>query len=158
MSSRKRHNSSEEDYSDHESEKPQAKKEHKETEEQTKRCRDDAEEEAGEVSMSIEDTNKLRLKLGLAPLDMGTSKAPESTSGDPNDKVLIHEGVAVHHRPAVNLTNIKKEEKIKEKIETMQKKREVYGKVLKKTKGLADSSSDEDTSDWLQKHRVNPNK
>lgn len=81
-------------------------------------------------SLSIEETNKLRAKLGLKPLnvDSGSSgKAEEKSYADRADT----------HRPATNLAAKKNEEKMREKMEAIREKRKV-NKKLKKVKGLGE--------------------
>ncbi|KAK2723098.1 hypothetical protein QYM36_003332 [Artemia franciscana] len=91
---------------------------------------------AGE-SLSIEETNKLRIKLGLKPLDVGEGKS--------EDKKDVH-------KPAINLREKKEAEKLRQKLKERQQKRKVE-KKLKSVKSLAESD-DEDTSEWVQKMRM----
>lgn len=95
-------------------------------------------------SLSIEETNRLRAKLGLKPLDL-----PESKGGD-DGKPKKSEGV---HKPPVNLAEIKKTEKLKEKMENRKRQRELKSK-LSRVKGLGESDSDDGgASAWVAKSR-----
>ncbi|CAJ0586117.1 unnamed protein product, partial [Mesorhabditis spiculigera] len=81
-----------------------------------------------DFSLSIQETNKLRAQLGLAPLEEDTGPKAD------------------------NWGDKKRDDAIKEKIEVAKKKREVYSKVLK-SRGLADDSSDDEASGWVTKQR-----
>jgi len=98
-------------------------------------------------SLSIEETNRLRAKLGLKPLDVPDAKGAGGDDGKPKKS----EGV---HRPPVNLSEIKKTEKLKEKMENRKRQRELSSK-LSRVKGLGESDSDDDggASAWVQKSR-----
>ncbi|TKR89556.1 hypothetical protein L596_013639 [Steinernema carpocapsae] len=105
-------------------------------------------------SASIEETNKMRAQLGLAPLELDDRpKIKESESGDPNEKVIVEDGFEFRHKPADNLTAAKQEFKIKEKLEASKAARKIQSKVLA-SKGLADSDSeDESAAAWTAKMR-----
>lgn len=95
------------------------------------------------LSLSIEDTNKLRAKLGLKPLDVGGS-------GDSNTKSSENQDV---HVPAINLSEKLNTEKLREKMLIMKEKRKVKDK-LRTVKGLGDSDSDDDdVFSWVKKSR-----
>jgi U4/U6.U5 tri-snRNP-associated protein 1 len=105
-------------------------------------------------SMSIEETNKMRASLGLAPLEIDDGpKIRESESGDPKEKIVTEDGMEFVHKPSENLAQKKKTEKIKEKLELQKQKRIVQSKL--KSKGLADTSSDEEENaeTWVEKQR-----
>uniref|UniRef100_A0A914YLS1 U4/U6.U5 tri-snRNP-associated protein 1 n=1 Tax=Panagrolaimus superbus TaxID=310955 RepID=A0A914YLS1_9BILA len=104
--------------------------------------------------MSIEETNKMRASLGLAPLEVDDGpKIRESESGDPKEKIVTEDGMDFVHKPSENLAQKKKSEKIKEKLELQKQKRIVQSKL--KSKGLADTSSDEEENaeSWVDKQR-----
>uniref|UniRef100_A0A0K0EJC8 SART-1 family protein n=1 Tax=Strongyloides stercoralis TaxID=6248 RepID=A0A0K0EJC8_STRER len=106
----------------------------------------------GSESISIEETNRIRAELGLAPLEVNDSgKKNEPKVGKDGETIIIENGVEIHCKPSENLAHKQEVEKIKEKLETSKRKRKVYEKVLKKDKGLAESDSDEDVSNWLEK-------
>ena len=91
----------------------------------------------------MEDTNKLRAKLGLKPLDAPGEKRDESR---PAKKADVHV-------PAVNLVAIKKTEQLREKMAQIKEKRRI-NKMLGKVKTLADSDDDEDNVlSWVKKSR-----
>uniref|UniRef100_A0A7E4VMJ8 PAPA-1 domain-containing protein n=1 Tax=Panagrellus redivivus TaxID=6233 RepID=A0A7E4VMJ8_PANRE len=107
-------------------------------------------------SMSIEETNALRAKLGMAPL-VEEEAAPtmrESESGGAAEKVVTQDGIEFVHKAAVSVTQTKLSEKLKEKLETHAAKRKVQSKVLK-SKGLADSSDEEEggVESWIEAQR-----
>ena len=101
-------------------------------------------------SLSIEETNKLRAKLGLAPLDLpGSSKktAEEEASYEKRGEVFVK---------TENISDKIETEKIKERLAAQREKRRILDK-LSKTKGLADSSSSSDDEEgavsWVEKSR-----
>ncbi|XP_067943519.1 U4/U6.U5 tri-snRNP-associated protein 1-like [Watersipora subatra] len=96
---------------------------------------------AGE-NLSIEETNALRLKLGLKPLDTAPKDANE-------EKESLKDDI---HKPAVNIADVKRTEKLKEKMAVAKDKRKLNQK-LGKVKGLADSDSDDDVSKWVKKQK-----
>ena len=106
-------------------------------------------------SLSIEETNKLRLKLGLKPLDVGSnnaggSSAAPATEEDGEEAPNKKEDV---HVPAINIGEIKKTAKLREKMETQRQKRKTAQKLSKiKTLGESDDD-DDDISKWLDKSR-----
>ncbi|XP_061162474.1 U4/U6.U5 tri-snRNP-associated protein 1-like isoform X2 [Saccostrea echinata] len=100
---------------------------------------------SGDVSLSIEETNRIRAKLGLKPLDVG----PEKKQTD--DGFLITKEGDVH-KPALSLTEKKETEKLKERIQKMKDKRKIKDQ-LGKVKTLGESDSDDDTTAWVKKSR-----
>lgn len=97
---------------------------------------DDAAKTSEELSLSVNDTNKLREKLGLKPLAEGDS----STQAEA-DMILDEE------------RRIKDQEKVAEKIAKAKDKREYTKKSGKK--GIAEEVEDEDmvTANWVKKMR-----
>lgn len=97
------------------------------------------------LSLSIEETNKLRAKLGLKPLDApGTSE--ESVKKEDDDV----------HAPPLNLGDLKRTEELKEKVKQMKEKRRLGTKLGKvKTLATADDGGDDDGSAlaWVMKSR-----
>jgi U4/U6.U5 tri-snRNP-associated protein 1 len=95
--------------------------------------------------LSIEETNKLRAKLGLKPLKMDEPKKscpageePESVEGG---------GVQMDgfvHKPAGNISKTKKEEELREKIRLRREKRQLESKLASKAPLLAAKDDDED--------------
>merc|ERR1712013_294569 len=101
-------------------------------------------------SLSIEETNKLRAKLGLKPLnvDSGSGKKEEKSYEDRGDV----------HRPASNISDKKNEEKMREKMEAIREKRKI-NKKLKKVKGLGEEDDPvlDSAAAWVAKSRVKEN-
>merc|ERR1712050_16018 len=109
---------------------------------------EEKEEEKGAENMSIEETNKLRAKLGLAPLEINNDQKAEDGS------IMGNDGTAFHHVPAESITAKKKSDKLRSKIEDRRKQREIKSK-LSKIKGLGEASSDEEggVKAWVNKSR-----
>lgn len=103
----------------------------------------------GVESLSISETNKLRAKLGLKPLDVGSSEASSSKKDDGKKKDDLGE---FYHKPAENLFEKAEREKIRTKIVEHREKRLLQTK-LSKVKPLGESDSDEDMLDWVDKNR-----
>ncbi|XP_050669681.1 U4/U6.U5 tri-snRNP-associated protein 1 [Leptidea sinapis] len=104
-----------------------------------------AQPSSNQESLSIEETNKLRAKLGLKPLEV-----TEKTADDGKIKDDLGE---FYHKPAANITQQKKTEKIRERLEERKEKRKLEKKL--KTTLLVDevASDDEDASAWVKKSR-----
>lgn len=98
-----------------------------------------------QVSLSIEETNKLRAKLGLKPLDV------DNTSKDDPNKIKDDLG-EFYHKPALNNNEKIKAQKLREKIGTQKEKRLIEAN-LSKTKTLGECESDDDTQAWINKTR-----
>jgi len=76
-------------------------------------------------SLSIEDTNRIRAKLGLKPLSVGNSSSTDGTSAKKDDFV---------HAPAEDLWKKKKESELRDKLQARKEKRTIekkYSKVRK---------------------------
>jgi len=97
---------------------------------------DSAAKSSEELSLSVNETNKLREKLGLKPLVEG-----ESSSQAEADMILNEE------------RRIKEQEKVAAKIAKAKEKREYSKKSGKKT--IADEVEDDDmvTANWVKKMR-----
>ncbi|GMH35392.1 hypothetical protein BSKO_03260 [Bryopsis sp. KO-2023] len=92
----------------------------------------------GDLSMSVDETNKLRLKLGLKPLEVGKPKREQALE----KKAREERAEAEKARETIAL---------KEKIEEAKKRRRI-NKSLEGVKGLGEASSgDEDVEDWVEK-------
>ncbi|XP_051166098.1 U4/U6.U5 tri-snRNP-associated protein 1 [Leptopilina boulardi] len=98
-----------------------------------------------QLSLSVEETNKLRAKLGLAPLDV--HDAPKS---DLN--VFKDDLGEFHHKPAPNKKDEARAKKIKEKLSIWREKRQIETK-LAKVKKLGESDSEDDARTWIEKNR-----
>ena len=110
-----------------------------------------------EISLSIEETNKLREKLGLKPLNISENDSKASKQkkkdelADKTDKEFAHleiiPGSEVRHKPAESLTQNISADKLRDKLKRKREKRKQESKLLA-VKSLADSS-DEDASSWV---------
>lgn len=108
----------------------------------------------GGLELSIEETNRIRAKLGLKPLEVNYPapvKAEGVEGNDGEDAPFVTEDGDVH-KPAVNITAQKETDKFKEKMERMKEKRKLNQK-LSKVKTLGESDSDDDVSSWVKKSR-----
>ncbi|WKY09228.1 hypothetical protein Q1695_001970 [Nippostrongylus brasiliensis] len=101
-------------------------------------------------SLSIEETNKLRAKLGLAPLEVDDGS--KTREGEDGAMIHIEDGFEFRHKKPENWAEKKKEQEMKEKLELAKKKRQLYEKVLV-AKGIAESDSDDDAEGWVEKMR-----
>lgn len=104
-------------------------------------------------SLSIEETNKLRAKLGLKPLQLddgaSSSKKKTSAEGEPMHKDEWGEFV---HKPANNLSEKLQAEKLREKFRQNKEKRALEQK-MKRVKTLGESDEDDDISKWVDTSR-----
>lgn len=97
-----------------------------------------------EVSLSIAETNKLRAKLGLKPLEDDSAKAADGDdSYDKRPEVFVKTD---------NISDKIEAEKVKERVSVVREKRK-YAEKLRATKALADSDSDEDVVSWVDRQR-----
>ncbi|XP_026733023.1 U4/U6.U5 tri-snRNP-associated protein 1 [Trichoplusia ni] len=94
-------------------------------------------------SLSVDDTNKLRAKLGLKPLEHAEKPAEDGKIKDDLGEF--------YHKPAANISQQKKSEKIREKLELRKEKRKIEQKL--QTTLLAEESEDDDAAAWVQKSR-----
>ncbi|CAL8331215.1 unnamed protein product [Lota lota] len=95
---------------------------------------------SGDASLSIEDTNKLRAKLGLKPLEMNENKKELGTKEEP----LVAE--------TINPIHIKKQKEMREKLAALKEKR-IRNQKLGKVKTLAEDDWLDDTTAWVEKNR-----
>ncbi|CAG9530104.1 unnamed protein product [Cercopithifilaria johnstoni] len=106
-----------------------------------------------EESISIEETNRLRLSLGLSPLEVNSGpKEREVEGSEGTEKVYKEDGMEFVHKKAEHLGEKKRAEEMREKLLVVRDKRKLYEKVLK-VKPLAESDSEEDTASWVAKNR-----
>lgn len=106
--------------------------------------------------MSIEETNKLRAKLGLKPLEVDGAKEGLSL---PKPKVVVDgnelrkdEWGEFYHKPANNISEKLHADKLREKFRQNKEKRAMEQK-LKATKTLGESDEDDDVIKWVDKNR-----
>lgn len=112
--------------------------------------------------MSIEETNKLRAKLGLKPLEVGPSVTASANSRqDENEerdeatadlKRVKDDWGEFYHKPAGQFNEKSEVEKLREKIQSKRDKRKIEQK-LARIKTLGESDSDDDPSKWVEKNR-----
>ncbi|XP_060792301.1 U4/U6.U5 tri-snRNP-associated protein 1 isoform X1 [Neoarius graeffei] len=96
---------------------------------------------AGDASLSIEETNKLRAKLGLKPLELNEPKKELGTKEEP----LLAE--------VINPVQIRQQNEIREKLAALKEKR-LLNQKLGKVKTLADDDPWlDDTVAWVEKSR-----
>lgn len=108
-------------------------------------------------SLSIEDTNKLRAKLGLKPLEFDKSAA--STSSSSSKPKVNAEGNQLHkdewgefyHKPANNIAQKLHADKLREKFRQNKEKRALEKKL--KIKTLGEDDEDDDVTNWVDKSR-----
>lgn len=117
------------------------------------------------MSLSIDETNKLRASLGLKPLtvDSNASANPDAPKSSNSDENFVH-------KPAVNITEKKRTEQVLEKLSLQKEKRMLQEKfryvysrlytfnrfrlifVFSATSTLASESAESATS-WVEKMR-----
>ncbi|GAB0096818.1 U4/U6.U5 tri-snRNP-associated protein 1 [Sergentomyia squamirostris] len=110
--------------------------------------------------LSIQETNKLRAKLGLKPLEVDHAPPArekpteeEIKSGDSLLKKHKDDLGEFLHKPATNISELKQAEKIREKIKERKEKRQLEA-ALTTTKPLAASDDEEDDLvAWVDKTR-----
>ncbi|KAJ3615028.1 hypothetical protein NHX12_018596 [Muraenolepis orangiensis] len=95
---------------------------------------------SGDASLSIEETNKLRAKLGLKPLEFNENKKELGTKEEPLVAVTI------------NPIHIKKQKEMREKLAALKEKR-ILNQKLGKVKTLAEDDWLDDTAAWVEKNR-----
>ncbi|KAG7321368.1 hypothetical protein KOW79_015783 [Hemibagrus wyckioides] len=96
---------------------------------------------AGDASLSIEETNKLRAKLGLKPLELNEAKKELGTKEEP----MLAE--------VINPVQIRQQTEIREKLAALKEKR-LLNQKLGKVKTLADDDPWlDDASAWVEKSR-----
>lgn len=97
------------------------------------------------LSLSIEETNKLRAKLGLKPLDTPASSSKEDSVKKEDDDV---------HAPPINIGQVKRTEELREKVHQLKEKRRLQSKMGKmKPLTAAESDDDESAMAWVMKSR-----
>lgn len=120
---------------------------------------------AGDV-LSIEETNKLRAKLGLKPLEVGSSDVTKTSSGSSNKKdeneekdptvgdlkKIKDDWGEFYHKPAGQFNEKTEAELLREKIQAKRDKRKIEEK-LARIKTLGESDSEDDASAWVNKSR-----
>lgn len=95
---------------------------------------------SGDASLSIEETNKLRAKLGLKPLDLNENKKELGTKEEP----VVAE--------TINPVLIQQQKEMREKLAAMKEKR-ILNQKLGKVKTLAEDDWLDDTAAWVERSR-----
>lgn len=95
---------------------------------------------SGDASLSVEETNKLRAKLGLKPLEMNESKKELGTKEEP---ILAQ---------VINPVVIQQQKEIREKLAALKEKR-ILNQKLGKVKTMAEDDWLDDTCAWVEKSR-----
>ena len=105
-------------------------------------------------SLSIEETNKLRASLGLAPLKVNVAKKEEKASTAENDgkEGTLIPNSDVRHKPAENITAKSETAKLRERLEHRRMKRKQEAKLLSVTT-LGAAEDVDDTAKWLAKQK-----
>lgn len=107
-------------------------------------------------SLSIEETNKLRAKLGLKPLevDSKTSCGGTSTSKSNADGLSTYkdEWGEFSHKPAENLAEKLEANKLRDKFRARKEKRAIDEK-LKRVRTLGEEEDVDNTLHWIQRSR-----
>ncbi|TKS68423.1 U4/U6.U5 tri-snRNP-associated protein 1 SNU66 -like protein [Collichthys lucidus] len=96
---------------------------------------------SGDASLSIEETNKLRAKLGLKPLELNENKKELGTKEEP----LVAE--------TINPVLIHQQKEMREKLAAMKEKR-IQNQKLGKVKTLAEEDWLDDTKAWVERSRT----
>jgi U4/U6.U5 tri-snRNP-associated protein 1 len=115
---------------------------------------------AGDV-LSIAETNKLRAKLGLKPLEVGPSEVVQSSSSKKDDerdenagdlKKIKDDWGEFYHKPAGQFNEKTEVELLREKIQAKRDKRKIEDK-LARIKTLGEADSGDDATAWVDKSR-----
>ncbi|KAK8739182.1 hypothetical protein OTU49_003516 [Cherax quadricarinatus] len=113
---------------------------------------------SGEISLSIEETNKIRAKLGLRPLKVESAPVKEDEEKPDvieieDDNITTSKVEEFVHKPAESITQKLQVEKLREKIAAQREKRRIKEK-LRKVKTLGESDSDDESAlAWVKKSR-----
>ncbi|XP_065906677.1 U4/U6.U5 tri-snRNP-associated protein 1-like isoform X2 [Dysidea avara] len=103
---------------------------------------------SGTLEMSIEETNKLRAKLGLKPLQVDSETNKENDTSE-TAKPAKKEDI---HVPPKNIADLQLQEKMKEKLEVIREKRRIH-KSLQEVKSIAEQAEEESAEIWVDKLR-----
>lgn len=79
-----------------------------------------------QTSLSIEETNKLRASLGLKPLDIPSA----ASSNDDKATKSLNSDENFVHQPAINITEKKRSETVKQRLAVQREKRLLQEKFL----------------------------
>ncbi|CAH8486948.1 unnamed protein product [Schistosoma turkestanicum] len=97
-----------------------------------------------DISLSVAETNALRAKLGLAPLETdGASKS---------ERTLDNQADCYVHAPAKDIRKLKESEVIKEKLNVLREKRSLLDKIGQDKLSIP-SAHESDVQSWVEKMR-----
>ena len=104
------------------------------------------------MSLSVEETNKLRAKLGLKPLNVDKKEEEDEQSDQPG--VLIPgDRDKTRHLAPEHWGHRDQAKKLREKLTVNKEKRKVNTKLMA-VKGLGESDSeDDDASKWIERQK-----
>ncbi|CAF0842740.1 unnamed protein product [Brachionus calyciflorus] len=156
-SKRKNYSSNESSDSDHDDRKRHRDKKEKKSSSSKQTKTDDSPGGGGaeNLSLSIEETNKLRAKLGLKPLSLDESSKEKPKQDETGKKTFIDKDTnqEFEHAPAKNLAEAREQKEFKQKLEEQREKRRLAEK-MKQVKSIADEESDSDSESadaWVRK-------
>lgn len=98
----------------------------------------------GDVSLSVEETNALRAKLGLAPLELDDDKGEGGIVDNQSENYV--------HAPAKDVRKQREEEALKQKLAVHKEKRSLYDKLASSTL-YEPSEKDMSAMSWVEKIR-----
>ncbi|KAF5395426.1 hypothetical protein PHET_12222 [Paragonimus heterotremus] len=101
----------------------------------------------GEISLSVEETNALRAKLGLAPLELNDAAPAED-----EQRIVDNQSENYVHAPAKDLRKARESEALKEKLVVHKDKRALYDK-LASSRLYEPAEKDLSVSSWVEKIR-----
>ncbi|KAF8560825.1 hypothetical protein P879_11521 [Paragonimus westermani] len=101
----------------------------------------------GDISLSIEETNALRAKLGLAPLELNDTAPAED-----EQRIVDNQSENYVHAPAKDLRKARESEALKEKLTVHKDKRALYDK-LGSSRLYEPAEKDLSVSSWVEKIR-----
>ena len=103
------------------------------------------------LSLSVEETNKLRAKLGLKPLNVSQEEEVDENSDQPGVLIPGDRNKTRHLAPE-HWGQRDFQKKMRERLTVTKEKRQITSK-LSAVKGLGDSDSDDDASKWIEKQK-----
>ncbi|KAA3672906.1 U4/U6.U5 tri-snRNP-associated protein 1 [Paragonimus westermani] len=101
----------------------------------------------GDISLSIEETNALRAKLGLAPLELDDTAPAED-----EQRIVDNQSENYVHAPAKDLRKARESEALKEKLAVHKDKRALYDKMAS-SRLYEPAEKDLSVSSWVEKIR-----
>ena len=158
-SKRKNHSSDESNESDHEDRRHRDRRDKKDKKSSSSSKQLKGENSGGvteNLSLSIDETNKLRIKLGLKPLSLDDQNKEKQKEDDQSGKKTFIDkdtNQEFEHAPAKNLTEQREQKDFKQKLEEQREKRRLAEKI-RQVKTIAEQESDsesESTDVWVQK-------